>query len=127
MRMQEIILKKRNGQTLTTEEINFFVEGYTSGDIPDYQASALLMAVWFSQMDERETADLTTAIKDSGDIVDLSGIDGVKIDKHSTGGVADTTSLITAPLVAACGGRVAKISGRGLGHGLPCPWPQSSR
>ena len=116
MRMQEIILKKRNGQTLTTEEINFFVEGYTSGDIPDYQASALLMAVWFSQMDERETADLTTAIKDSGDIVDLSGIDGVKIDKHSTGGVADTTSLITAPLVAACGGRVAKISGRGLGH-----------
>ena len=116
MRMQEIILKKRNGQTLTTEEINFFVEGYTSGDIPDYQASALLMAVWFSQMDERETADLTTAIKDSGDVVDLSGIDGVKIDKHSTGGVADTTSLITAPLVAACGGRVAKISGRGLGH-----------
>lgn len=116
MLMQEIILKKRNGQRLTTEEIEFFVNGYTAGNIPDYQASALLMAVWFSRMDERETADLTGAIRDSGDIVDLSGIEGIKVDKHSTGGVADTTSLITAPLVAACGGRVAKISGRGLGH-----------
>ncbi|MGI9537099.1 MAG: thymidine phosphorylase [Desulfocapsaceae bacterium] len=116
MLMQEIILKKRNGQTLTTEEIDFFVSGYTSGSIPDYQASALLMAIWFSQMDERETTDLTKAIRDSGDIVDLSAIEGVKVDKHSTGGVADTTSLITAPLVAACGGRVAKLSGRGLGH-----------
>ena len=116
MQMQEIILKKRNGQALTTKELCFFVRGYTAGNIPDYQASALLMAVWFSQMDERETADLTRAIRDSGDIVDLSTIEGVKVDKHSTGGVADTTSLITAPLVAACGGRVAKISGRGLGH-----------
>jgi pyrimidine-nucleoside phosphorylase len=116
MLMQEIILKKRNGQVLTTEEINFFVNGYSSGAIPDYQASALLMAIWFSRMDERETADLTRAITDSGEIIDLSAIEGVKIDKHSTGGVADTTTLITAPLVAACGGRVAKISGRGLGH-----------
>lgn len=114
--MQEIILKKRNGQALSTEEIDFFVTGYTAGAIPDYQASALLMAVWFAQMDERETADLTRAIAASGETVDLSTIAGVKIDKHSTGGVADTTTLITAPLVAACGGRVAKISGRGLGH-----------
>lgn len=116
MQMQDIILKKRNGQALSTDEINFFVKGYTAGVIPDYQASALLMAVWFAHMDERETADLTRAIVDSGETVDLSSIAGVKIDKHSTGGVADTTTLITAPLVAACGGRVAKISGRGLGH-----------
>jgi len=94
----------------------FLISSYTAGDIPDYQASALLMAIWFNKMNKRETADLTLAIRDSGDIVDLSGIDGIKIDKHSTGGVADTTSLITAPLVAACGGKVAKISGRGLGH-----------
>ena len=114
--MQDIILKKRNGQALSTEEIDFFVTGYTAGVIPDYQASALLMAVWFAQMDERETADLTRAIAASGETVDLSTIAGIKIDKHSTGGVADTTTLITAPLVAACGGRVAKISGRGLGH-----------
>ncbi len=116
MQMHEIILKKRNGQALATEEIDFFVRGYTAGTIPDYQASALLMAIWFAQMDERETADLTKAIRDSGEIVDLSAIEGVKVDKHSTGGVADSTSLITAPMVAACGGRVAKISGRGLGH-----------
>ncbi|MBT8347788.1 MAG: thymidine phosphorylase [Desulfofustis sp.] len=116
MLIQDIILKKRNGHPLSTEEIDFFVKGYTAGVIPDYQASALLMAVWFAQMNERETADLTRAIADSGEIVDLSTIDGVKIDKHSTGGVADTTTLITAPLAAACGGRVAKISGRGLGH-----------
>ena len=116
MLMQDIILKKRNGHALSTEEINFFVKGYTAGMIPDYQASALLMAVWFARMDARETADLTKAIADSGETVDLSTIEGIKIDKHSTGGVADTTTLITAPLVAACGGRVAKISGRGLGH-----------
>ena len=116
MLMQDIILKKRNGNALSTEEINFFVEGCTAGLIPDYQASALLMAVWFARMDARETADLTRALADSGETVDLSTIEGIKIDKHSTGGVADTTTLITAPLVAACGGRVAKISGRGLGH-----------
>ena len=116
MLMQDIILKKRNGNALSTEEINFFVKGYTAGMIPDYQASALLMAVWFARMDARETADLTRALADSGETVDLSTIEGIKIDKHSTGGVADTTTLITAPLVAACGGRVAKISGRGLGH-----------
>lgn len=116
MLMQEIILKKRNNQPLSTEEISFFVKRYTAGEIPDYQAAALLMAVWFSGMNERETADLTMAIRDSGEIVDLGAVDGVTVDKHSTGGVADTTSLITAPLVAACGARVAKISGRGLGH-----------
>ncbi len=116
MLMQELILKKRNGGSLSSEEINYFISNYTAGEIPDYQAAALLMAIWFNQMDERETADLTMAIRDSGDIVDLSPIEGVTIDKHSTGGVSDSTSLIAAPLVAACGGRVAKISGRGLGH-----------
>lgn len=116
MRIQDIILQKRNGLALSTNEIDYFVQSYTAGRIPDYQASALLMAIWFNHMDERETTDLTTAIRDSGDRVDLSAIEGIKLDKHSTGGVADTTTLITAPLVAACGGRVAKISGRGLGH-----------
>ena len=116
MLMQDIILKKRNGDALSSAEIDFFVRGYTAGEIPDYQAAALLMAVWFNNLDERETVDLTLAIRDSGDTVDLSTIDGVKIDKHSTGGVADTTSLICGPLVAACGGIMAKISGRGLGH-----------
>ena len=116
MLMQDIILKKRNGHSLSTEEIDFFVNGYSTGVIPDYQASALLMAIWFARMNARETADLTRAIADSGESVDLSAIEGIKIDKHSTGGVADTTTLISAPLVAACGGRVAKISGRGLGH-----------
>lgn len=116
MLMQELILRKREGSPLSTEEIDYFISAYTAGDIPDYQAAALLMTIWFNQMDERETADLTMAIRDSGDIVDLSSIEGVKIDKHSTGGVSDSTSLVAAPLVAACGGRVAKISGRGLGH-----------
>ena len=116
MLMQEIILKKRNALELSTEEINFFVEHYTAGDIPDYQAAALLMAVWFRGMNERETANLTMAIRDSGEIVALEAIEGITVDKHSTGGVADTTTLISAPLVAACGARVAKISGRGLGH-----------
>ena len=116
MLVQDIILKKRNGAALSKKEIDYFVSAYTAGDIPDYQAAALLMAIWFQHMDERETTELTLAIRDSGDIVDLSAIDGIILDKHSTGGVADTTSLIAAPLVAACGGRVAKISGRGLGH-----------
>lgn len=109
-------MKKRNGAALSKKEIDYFVKAYTEDEIPDYQAAALLMAIWFNQMDERETSDLTLAIRDSGDIVDLSAIDGICVDKHSTGGVADTTSLVTLPLVAACGGKIAKISGRGLGH-----------
>jgi pyrimidine-nucleoside phosphorylase len=114
--VQDIILSKRSGAALSKKQIDYFISTYTAGDIPDYQAAALLMAIWFRGMDERETTELTLAMRDSGDIVDLSPIDGLKLDKHSTGGVADTTTLIAAPLVAACGGRVAKISGRGLGH-----------
>lgn len=116
MRIIEVIEKKRNGRDLSKEEITFFIDGYVRGDIPDYQAAALLMAVWFNGMNERETTDLTLAMVGSGDTVDLSAIDGIKVDKHSTGGVADTTTLVVGPLVAACGGRVAKMSGRGLGH-----------
>lgn len=116
MHFLDIILKKRDGLNLSKSEIDFFVNGYVSGAIPDYQASALLMAIWFSKMDDRETADLTFALRDSGHQIDLTDIPGIKVDKHSTGGVADTTSLITAPVTAACGLRVAKISGRGLGH-----------
>ena len=116
MHITDIILKKRSDKKLSKEEIDFFIDGYVSGDIPDYQVSALLMAIWFNGMDSRETTDLTLSMVASGDVVDLSGIEGVKVDKHSTGGVADTTTLIAGPLVAACGGRVAKMSGRGLGH-----------
>lgn len=116
MHFLDIILKKRNGQQLTREEILFFITSYVKGDLPDYQVSALLMAIWFSKMDSRETADLTFAMRDSGEIVDLAGINGPIADKHSTGGVADTTTLITTPIVAACGVKVAKMSGRGLGH-----------
>ena len=116
MRMYDIILKKRLGQRLEDEEIRFFVEGYTSGEIPDYQASALLMAVCFQGMDTRETAVLTDCMAHSGDMADLSMIPGIKVDKHSTGGVGDKTSLVVGPIAAACGIRIAKMSGRGLGH-----------
>lgn len=116
MRMYDLILKKRQGLELSTDEINYFIENYTNGIIPDYQVSALMMAVFFNKMNKRETADLTMAMVNSGDILDLSEIKGIKVDKHSTGGVGDTTTLVLAPMVAALDIPVAKMSGRGLGH-----------
>ena len=116
MRMVDIIAKKRYGKELSSEEISFFVKGYTDGTIPDYQASALAMAIFFQDMTDQERADLTLAMANSGDTIDLSAIDGIKVDKHSTGGVGDTTTLVLAPLVAALDVPVAKMSGRGLGH-----------
>ncbi|MEG1436476.1 MAG: pyrimidine-nucleoside phosphorylase [Oscillospiraceae bacterium] len=116
MRMYDIIKKKRDGYALSKDEIDFFICGYTSGDIPDYQASALLMAIYFNGMDKDETVFLTSAMASSGDVVDLSSINGTTVDKHSTGGVGDKTTLIVAPIVAALGCKVAKMSGRGLGH-----------
>ena len=116
MRMYDIIMKKRKGWTLTKDEIKFFVNGFTKGEIPDYQVSALLMAIFFNKMNKEETANLTMAMVNSGDVINLSLIKGIKVDKHSTGGVGDKTSICLAPLVASLGVPVAKMSGRGLGH-----------
>ena len=116
MRMVDVIIKKRNGLELSEEEIRFFVEGFTSGDIPSYQASSLAMAILFKGMNKKEIGILTDAMLHSGETIDLSSIEGIKVDKHSTGGVGDKTSLVLGPLVAACGVKLAKMSGRGLGH-----------
>lgn len=116
MRMYDIIHKKRDGGILTREEISFFVEGYTAGDIPDYQAAALMMAIYFRGMTSAETAVLTECMAESGDVLDLSRFKNMSVDKHSTGGVGDKTSLIVGPTVAYLGGKVTKMSGRGLGH-----------
>lgn len=116
MRMYDLIEKKKLGEELSTEEIGFMIEGFTNGSIPDYQMSAMTMAICFQGMNERETVDLTLAMRDSGEVLDLSKISGIKVDKHSTGGVGDKTSLALTPIVAALGVPVAKMSGRGLGH-----------
>jgi pyrimidine-nucleoside phosphorylase len=116
MRMVDIIESKKNGEVLTKQEINFFIRGYVKGEIPDYQVSALLMAIIFKGMEKSEIFDLTEAMLNSGDVVDLSSIKGVKVDKHSTGGVGDKVSLVLGPMVASCGVKLAKMSGRGLGH-----------
>ena len=116
MRMYDVIMKKRQGEELTTEEINFFVEGFVNESIPDYQVASLLMSIFFNKMNKRETADLTMAMVNSGDTINLEKIKGIKVDKHSTGGVGDKTSICLTPLVASLGVPVAKMSGRGLGH-----------
>lgn len=116
MRAFDIIAKKRDKKELSKEEIEFFIEGYTKGEVTDYQTSALLMAIYLNGFSKEETVNLTMAMIKSGDVVDLSEINGIKVDKHSTGGVGDKTSLILVPMVAAAGGKVAKLSGRGLGH-----------
>ena len=116
MRMYDLILKKKQGKELNTEEINWMIKEFTEGRIPDYQMSAMTMAICFQGMDKRETFDLTMAMRDSGDVLDLSRIDGIKVDKHSTGGVGDKVSLVLTPIIASLGVPVAKMSGRGLGH-----------
>lgn len=116
MRMYDLIMKKRDGAALSPEEIDFMVSQYTKDELPDYQMSAMMMAIYFQGMDARETAALTMAMARSGDMLDLSAIDGIKVDKHSTGGVGDKTSIALAPMSAACGLKIAKMSGRGLGH-----------
>ena len=116
MRMYDLIMKKKHGEVLSEQEIQFMIDGYVKGAIPDYQMSAMLMAIWFKGMNDLEITELTKAMAKSGDMIDLSAIRGKKVDKHSTGGVGDKTTLIVAPIVAACGGKVAKMSGRGLGH-----------
>ncbi|MCI5741262.1 MAG: pyrimidine-nucleoside phosphorylase [Lachnospiraceae bacterium] len=116
MRMYDLILKKKQGKELTKEEIYYMIEGFTKGDIPDYQMSAMTMAICFQGMNKRETVDLTLAMRDSGDVLNLDAIEGIKVDKHSTGGVGDKVSLVLTPMIAALGIPVAKMSGRGLGH-----------